>query len=71
MLPESLLTIQGSHYCARDYGPSARNSNTYHHPNLDGSYSYSSPNRSTYYNNGKGYPNYTPPSGSSGSSDKK
>ncbi|KAI9807909.1 MAG: hypothetical protein M1825_005215 [Sarcosagium campestre] len=59
---------QGNHYCARDYGSSAQNSNSYHYSNSEGSYYYSNPNGSTYYNDGKGSSTYTPPSqGSSGS----
>ncbi|KAN0071742.1 hypothetical protein V8E54_010338 [Elaphomyces granulatus] len=53
--------IQGNHYCARDYGESASNPNTYHYSNQDGSYYYSNPNGSTYYNDGKGQSTYTPP----------
>lgn len=59
---------EGNHYCARDYGDSVRNTNSYHYSNKNGSYYYSNPDGSTYYNNGKGYAIYTPPSGSSGSS---
>ncbi|KAK0382103.1 hypothetical protein CLIM01_00518 [Colletotrichum limetticola] len=71
----------GNHYCARDYGSSASNSNSYHYSNTDGSYYYSNPNGSTYYNDGNGGSTYTSPggersssgygSGSSGSSGKK
>ncbi|CCG84569.1 protein of unknown function [Taphrina deformans PYCC 5710] len=32
---------QGNHYCSRDYGSSASNSNAYHYSNQDGSYHYS------------------------------
>ncbi|KAH2024858.1 hypothetical protein KXV65_008894 [Aspergillus fumigatus] len=32
---------QGNHYCARDYGSGAANSNSYHYSNSDGSYYYS------------------------------
>ncbi|KAK4615306.1 hypothetical protein CLAFUW4_09881 [Fulvia fulva] len=53
---------QGNHYCSRDYGSSASNSNSYHYSNTDGSYYYSNPNGSTYYNNGNGGSNYTPAS---------
>ncbi|KLU91039.1 hypothetical protein MAPG_09563 [Magnaporthiopsis poae ATCC 64411] len=53
----------GNHYCARDYGPSARNQNTYHYSNKDGSYYYSNPNGSTYYNDGNGKSTYTAPNG--------
>ncbi|KAF8510852.1 hypothetical protein JB92DRAFT_2791607 [Gautieria morchelliformis] len=49
---------QGNHYCSRDYGSSAANSNSYHYSNTDGSYYYSNPDGSTYYNNGKDYANY-------------
>lgn len=75
---------QGNHYCARDYGSGASNSNAYHYSNQsvdlpsgantrltdirDGSYYYSNPNGSTYYNDGQGSSTYTPPSGNSGSS---
>ncbi|EGE08894.1 hypothetical protein TEQG_08821 [Trichophyton equinum CBS 127.97] len=54
---------KGNHYCARDYGSSAANSNSYHYSNSNGSYYYSNPNGSTYYNNGQGSATYTPPSG--------
>ncbi|KIO21182.1 hypothetical protein M407DRAFT_245554 [Tulasnella calospora MUT 4182] len=50
---------QGNHYCSRDYGESASNSNSYHYSNTDGSYYYSNPNGSTYYDSGSGYANYT------------
>ena len=53
----------GNHYCARDYGSSAANSNSYHYSNSDGSYYYSNPNGSTYHNNGQGGSTYTAPSG--------
>ncbi|OAA46839.1 hypothetical protein NOR_02475 [Metarhizium rileyi] len=59
---------QGNHYCARDYGSGAANSNSYHYSNSDGSYYYSNPNGSTYYNNGNGRSTYTPPSGGNSSS---
>ncbi|KAI8623210.1 hypothetical protein F5Y19DRAFT_391769 [Xylariaceae sp. FL1651] len=59
---------QGNHYCARDYGSSASNPNSYHYSNSNGSYYYSNPNGSTYYNNGQGGSTYTSPSGNSGSS---
>ncbi|KAI0547027.1 hypothetical protein F4679DRAFT_378049 [Xylaria curta] len=67
---------QGNHYCARDYGSSASNSNSYHYSNTNGSYYYSNPNGSSYYNSGSGSSTYTSPSGnsyssSSGSSGKK
>ncbi|OAA54452.1 hypothetical protein ISF_08380 [Cordyceps fumosorosea ARSEF 2679] len=52
-----------NHYCARDYGADATNSNTYHYSNRDGSYYYSNPNGSTYYNNGQGTATYTRASG--------
>ena len=55
--------LQGNHYCARDYGSSATNSNSYHYSNTDGSYYYSNPNGSTYHNNGQGSSTYNPPSG--------
>ncbi|KAK1830344.1 hypothetical protein QBC39DRAFT_372943 [Podospora conica] len=58
---------EGNHYCARDYGSSASNPNTYHYSNTDGSYYYSNPNGSTYYNNGAGGSTYTAPSGNSSS----
>ncbi|THX51524.1 hypothetical protein D6D06_07328 [Aureobasidium pullulans] len=64
---------QGNHYCSRDYGSGASNDNSYHYSNSlwdkesdtnvrdsDGSYYYSNPNGSTYYNSGSGYSNYTP-----------
>ncbi|EMR67725.1 hypothetical protein UCREL1_5275 [Eutypa lata UCREL1] len=53
----------GNHYCARDYGSSASNSNSYYYSNRDGSYYYSNPNGSTYHNNGQGGSTYTSPSG--------
>ncbi|KAF9876724.1 hypothetical protein CkaCkLH20_05570 [Colletotrichum karsti] len=53
----------GNHYCARDYGSSASNQNSYHYSNTDGSYYYSNPNGSTYHNNGQGGSTYTSPSG--------
>ncbi|RYP93234.1 hypothetical protein DL770_000609 [Monosporascus sp. CRB-9-2] len=65
----------GNHYCARDYGSGAANSNSYHYSNRripvptvpylanDGSYYYSNPNGSTYHNNGQGGSTYTAPSG--------
>ncbi|KAM0305208.1 hypothetical protein HYE67_008883 [Fusarium culmorum] len=59
---------QGNHYCARDYGSSASNSNSYHYSNTDGSYYYSNPNGSTYHNDGQGNSTYTAPSGDSYSS---
>ncbi|KAI0810026.1 hypothetical protein GGR55DRAFT_679256 [Xylaria sp. FL0064] len=72
---------QGNHYCARDYGSGASNSNSYHYSNTlanwftntpasnsDGSYYYSNPNGSSYYNNGQGSSNYTSPSGGNYSS---
>ncbi|KAJ5275446.1 hypothetical protein N7497_006057 [Penicillium chrysogenum] len=62
---------QGNHYCSRDYGSGASNSNSYHYSNTNGSYYYSNPNGSTYYNNGSGSSTYTPPSGGSGESGKK
>ncbi|KJZ70352.1 hypothetical protein HIM_10243 [Hirsutella minnesotensis 3608] len=59
---------QGNHYCARDYGSSSSNSNSYHYSNANGSYYYSNPNGSTYYNNGRGSSTYTPQSnGNNGS----
>ncbi|GAM43903.1 hypothetical protein TCE0_060f19096 [Talaromyces pinophilus] len=59
---------QGNHYCSRDYGSGAANSNAYHYSNSDGSYYYSNSNGSTYYNSGNGYSSYTPPSGGNGGS---
>ncbi|KAF6838555.1 hypothetical protein CPLU01_02356 [Colletotrichum plurivorum] len=59
---------QGNHYCARDYGSSASNQNSYHYSNTDGSYYYSNPNGSTYYNNGQGGSTYTSASGNTTSS---
>ncbi|KAL7902027.1 hypothetical protein HDV63DRAFT_63770 [Trichoderma sp. SZMC 28014] len=56
---------QGNHYCARDYGSSASNSNSYHYSNQDGSYYYSNSDGSTYYNDGAGNSTYTAPSGDS------
>ncbi|KZM18550.1 uncharacterized protein EKO05_0002413 [Ascochyta rabiei] len=66
----------GNHYCSRDFGPGASNSNSYHYSNTDGSYYYSNPNvsalarleasaercvqGSTYYNSGDGYSKYSP-----------
>ncbi|KAI9167566.1 hypothetical protein HJFPF1_03697 [Paramyrothecium foliicola] len=66
--------LQGSHWCARDHGSGAANSNSYHYSNhyahstchpTDGSYYYSNPNGSSYYNNGSGSSTYTAPNGSS------
>ena len=72
-----ILSLQGNHYCSRDYG---NGSNSYHYSNQyvslssvgsrtrlihmyrDGSYYYANPNGSTYYNDGKGEAKYTPPS---------
>lgn len=57
---------QGNHYCSRDYGSGAANSNSYHYSNSNGSYYYSNPNGSTYYNSGPsggGNSTYTPPGG--------
>ncbi|KAI6769809.1 hypothetical protein HG530_004438 [Fusarium avenaceum] len=75
---------QGNHYCARDYGDSASNSNSYHYSNTqvllqtyefpmidlyrDGSYYYSNPNGSTYHNDGQGNSTYTSSGGYSYSS---
>ncbi|KAK7430214.1 hypothetical protein QQZ08_003189 [Neonectria magnoliae] len=58
---------QGNHYCARDYGSGASNSNSYHYSNSpsDGSYYYSNPNGSTYHDNGHGGSTYTAPNGNS------
>ncbi|CAI7677047.1 unnamed protein product [Penicillium discolor] len=61
----------GNHYCSRDYGSSASNSNSYHYSNTNGSYYYSNPNGSSYYNSGSGSSTYTAPSGGSGGSGKK
>lgn len=38
---------QGNHYCSRDYGFGASNSNSYHYSNTNGSYYYSNPNVSS------------------------
>ncbi|GKT41665.1 uncharacterized protein ColSpa_01846 [Colletotrichum spaethianum] len=64
---------QGNHYCARDYGSSSSNSNSYHYSNSEmrlmgftgrnGSFYYSNPNGSTYSNNGNGGSTYTSASG--------
>ncbi|KAK6353297.1 hypothetical protein TWF696_005269 [Orbilia brochopaga] len=62
--------LKGNHYCSRDYGAGASNSNSYHYSNSDGSYYYSNSNGSTYYNNGNGGSTYTPPSSGSGSGKK-
>ncbi|KAF4986626.1 hypothetical protein F66182_16811 [Fusarium sp. NRRL 66182] len=62
------LHQQGNHYCSRDYGSDAANSNSYHYSNSDGSYYYSNSNGSTYYNSGNGYSSYTAPSGGNGGS---
>ncbi|KAI1319644.1 hypothetical protein F5Y16DRAFT_405902 [Xylariaceae sp. FL0255] len=61
----SCTNSQGNHYCARDYGSSAPNQNSYHYSNSNGSYYYSNSNGSTYYNNGNGGSTYTAPSGQS------
>ncbi|KXG45575.1 uncharacterized protein PGRI_033420 [Penicillium griseofulvum] len=63
----TLTNLKGNHYCSRDYGSSASNSNSYHYSNSNGSYYYSNPNGSTYYNTGSGSSTYTAPSGGSGS----
>ena len=52
--------VQGNHYCSRDYGSGATNSNSYHYSNTNGSYYYSNPNGSTYYNDGQGGASYNP-----------
>ncbi|KAF3188619.1 hypothetical protein TWF788_000367 [Orbilia oligospora] len=57
---------QGNHWCSRDFGSGAPNSNSYHYSNSNGSYYYSNPNGSNYNNNGQGGSTYTPPSGNSG-----
>lgn len=49
---------QGNHYCSRDYGSSASNSNSYHYSNTDGSYYYSNSDGSTYHNDGHGNSTY-------------
>ncbi|KAJ5761764.1 uncharacterized protein N7511_005146 [Penicillium nucicola] len=59
---------QGNHYCTRDFGPEAPNSNSYHYSNQDGSYYYSNPDGSTYYNDGEGGYTYTAPTEPSQSS---
>ncbi|KAJ6142497.1 Magnesium transporter MRS2/LPE10 [Penicillium samsonianum] len=59
---------QGNHYCSRDYGSGASNSNSYHYSNQDGSYYYSNSDGSKYYNSGKGDAVYTPPSAPANSS---
>ncbi|CAI7639334.1 unnamed protein product [Penicillium glandicola] len=58
----TLTEPQGNHYCSRDYGSDASNSNSYHYSNQDGSYYYSNSDGSKYYNSGKGDAVYTPPS---------
>ncbi|OQE28519.1 hypothetical protein PENSTE_c003G05383 [Penicillium steckii] len=63
--PRVITYVSGNHYCARDYGSGAANSNSYHYSNTDGSYYYSNPNGSTYHNDGKGSSTYTAPSGPS------
>ncbi|KAJ5951203.1 uncharacterized protein N7479_009616 [Penicillium vulpinum] len=68
--PHQAMSL-GNHYCSRDYGSSASNSNSYHYSNTNGSYYYSNPNGSTYYNSGSGSSTYTAPSGGSGGSGKK
>ncbi|GAA5834598.1 hypothetical protein JCM3766R1_003610 [Sporobolomyces carnicolor] len=63
---------QGNHYCSRDYGDSASNSNSYHSlldtrkkdSNNDGSYYYSNSDGSSYYNSGDGYASYSKSDGS-------
>ncbi|CAZ85772.1 unnamed protein product [Tuber melanosporum] len=61
---------EGNHYCARDYGSGAANSNAYHYSNSDGSYYYSNANGSTYHSSSSGNSTYTAPSGGSGSGKK-
>ncbi|KAI5853448.1 hypothetical protein BZA05DRAFT_444461 [Tricharina praecox] len=61
---------QGNHYCSRDYGSSAPNTNSYHYSNTNGSYYYSNANGSSYYNDGKGSASYTPPSSGNASGKK-
>ncbi|KAJ5358254.1 hypothetical protein N7541_005412 [Penicillium brevicompactum] len=53
---------KSNHYCNRDFGSEAPNSNAYHYSNQNGSYYYSNPDGSTYYNSGNGSSTYTPPS---------
>jgi hypothetical protein len=53
----------GNHYCSRDKGPGAKNSNPYHYSNGDGSYYYYNSNGSRFYCSGKGSAWYTPPNG--------
>ncbi|GAA5906166.1 hypothetical protein JCM6882_006064 [Rhodosporidiobolus microsporus] len=57
---------QGNHYCSRDYGSGASNSNSY--SNSNGSYYYSNSDGSKYYNSGDGYASYTKSDGSGWSS---
>ncbi|GKT92011.1 hypothetical protein Ct61P_09861 [Colletotrichum tofieldiae] len=68
----NLLRGKGNHYCARDYGSSSSNPNSYHYSNTmrlmgftgsNGSFHYSNPNGSTYSNNGNGGSTYTSASG--------
>ncbi|CCF36991.1 hypothetical protein CH063_08422 [Colletotrichum higginsianum] len=68
LLRNRRATVPGNHYCARDYGSSASNPNSYHYSNTDGSYYYSNPNGSTYYNDGAGGSTYTSSSGERSSS---
>ncbi|KAG8952507.1 hypothetical protein FRC04_004567 [Tulasnella sp. 424] len=59
---------KGNHYCARDYGTSANNPNSYHYSNSDGSYYYSNPDGSSYCSGGSGYSNYSSSNGGGWSS---
>ncbi|KAL0935033.1 uncharacterized protein CTRU02_209624 [Colletotrichum truncatum] len=54
---------QGNHYCARDYGSSSSNQNSYHYSNINGSYYYANPTGSKYYNNGNGGSTFASASG--------
>ncbi|KAK7961611.1 uncharacterized protein PG986_002436 [Apiospora aurea] len=51
-----IMTYQGNHYCSRDYGSSAANSNSYHYSNTNH-------NGSTYHQSSSGTSTYTTPSG--------
>jgi hypothetical protein len=48
-IASSINAYQGNHYCSRDYGSGASNSNSYHYSNTNGSYYYSNPNVSRRY----------------------
>ncbi|KIO21183.1 hypothetical protein M407DRAFT_29176 [Tulasnella calospora MUT 4182] len=62
-IKRSGINRRGNHWCARDYGASNLNPNTYYFRNIDGSFYYFNPDGSKYFNNGRGYVDYTDRSG--------